>query len=119
MTFIKYIVLFVLLSFTSFAASLTLEWTVPEDVNEKDIKEYVLSYGTQTGFSTTLTVRNSKRYTLKNLLEGRTYWFQVTPVDKNNIKLEPSNMIICRIPEKKQKELNVKPKLSVKEILME
>jgi hypothetical protein len=93
------------------AASIELEWNVESD---KDVKEYSLTYGTDSGVVTTMKIGKVKSYVVKDLNENRSYWFEITPISYNDVYGKKSNTINYTVPTKKVNVLEVKPKLKIK-----
>ncbi len=95
------------------AASIELEWSVG---NDKDVKEYSLTYGTDSGVVTTMKIGKVKSYVVNDLSEGRAYWFEITPISYSDVYGKKSNTINYTVPSKKVDVLEVRPKLKIKKM---
>ena len=93
------------------AASIELEWKVPSD---KYIKSYRVEYCSDTGVSVTIDVGKTTNYTINTLIEGKKYWFQVTPQLTNGLDGRKSNMIYYEVPVEKLQQYEIQPELKIK-----
>lgn len=105
-------VLFVSLSIQS--ASVELEWSCKNDSN---IIEYILNFGTESGLVVTTKIQKTKYNTFKidTLTEGKSYWFQITPITKSGAKGKPSNVVFYTVPTKPIDDRHSTPELRIKE----
>lgn len=110
-SFIFLLVLFASLSIQS--ASVELEWNCKDETN---IKEYSLNFGTESGLIVTTKVQKTRRNTFKidTLTEGKSYWFQITPILKSGANGKPSKIIYYRVPFKLIDDSHSAPELRIK-----
>lgn len=89
----KNIVLFILLltAIKINATDITITWDIPKD---SKIAGYYLELQSESGLGLSQDIGLCKRYTIQNLIEGRKYWFYITPYDSTKNKGEQSNIIV-------------------------
>ena len=108
--FIFLLALFVSLSIQS--ASIELEWSCK---NESNIKEYSLSFGGESGVIVTSKIYGkNKSIKIDTLTEGKSYWFQITPILKSGKTGNPSNIIYYKVPSDVFDDEHSVPKLGIK-----
>jgi hypothetical protein len=96
-----------------FAASIELEWTVP---NDKNIKEYSISWWSDSGVAVTKVIEKSNRIRIDSLVDGKPYCFQITPIGFDGQYGQKSNIVYYKPVTQKVDALVVKPELKIKKI---
>lgn len=107
--------LFVSLSIQS--ASVELEWFCKDDTN---VKEYSLNFGTESGLVVTTKIQKTRRNTFKidTLTEGKSYWFQITPILKSGANGKPSKVLYYRVPSIPIDDTHSAPELRIRKPIL-
>ncbi len=100
-----------LITVSSYAASVELEWRVKDD---SKVMQYSVTMWTESGVSITYKVGKVNSVKVDTLNQGKTYWFQVTPILIGELPGEKSNLIVYKVPDSKLTDIQVKPELRVK-----
>lgn len=95
------------------SASIELEWSCKDDSN---IKEYSLSFGGESGLVVTTKFEKTKRniFKIDTLSEGKSYWFQITPILKSGANGKPSNIVYYKVPSKPIDDKHSTPELRIR-----
>lgn len=96
---------------SSYAASVELEWRIKDD---SKVTRYSVTMWTESGLSITYKIGKVNSVKIDTLNQGRTYWFQITPILVGELPGEKSNLIVYKVPESKLTDIQVKPELRVK-----
>jgi hypothetical protein len=109
-------ILALLVSLSVQSASVELEWSCKNDEN---VAEYSLSFGSDSGLTVTSKIfGKNKSVKIDTLTEGKSYWFQITPILKSGVNGKPSNIIWYKVPSKPVDDKHSTPELRIKKSKM-
>jgi hypothetical protein len=105
-----FVVIFLAIILSCKSEDVVVEWTPKPS---KTVKEYSLTFGSESGLTVTVNTGRTNKYTVFSLIEGRTYWFKVTPIGLAGQYGTPSKIIYYTVPKEIIDEFKVRPYVKI------
>ena len=100
-----------ILSYSSNAASIELEWSMKDDSN---VAGYKFTMWTESGVAVTTKLEKINTVKVDTLTEGKRYIFQITPLNANGTGGEKSNFVVYDVPSVRMSDIKGRPQLKIK-----
>ena len=100
-----------IISISSNAASIELEWSMKDESN---VAGYSFTMWTESGVAVTTKLGKINTVKVDTLTEGKRYIFQITPLNVNGTGGEKSNFVVYDVPSSRTPEIKGRPQLKIK-----
>lgn len=100
-----------ILSYSSNAASIELEWSMKDESN---VAGYSFTMWTESGVAVTTKLGKINTVKVDTLTEGKRYIFQITPLNVNGTGGEKSNFVVYDVPSVRTPDIKGRPQLKIK-----